>query len=32
MTGNKCVVYEGPGQVALKDIGYPELALPEQNL
>ena len=31
MTGNRCVVYVGPGQVAVEDIGYPELALPEQN-
>ena len=31
MTGNRCVVYMGPGQVAVEDIGYPELALPEQN-
>lgn len=31
MAGNRCVVYMGPGQVAVKDIGYPELALPEQH-
>jgi glutathione-independent formaldehyde dehydrogenase len=31
MAGNRCVVYTGPGQVEVKDIGYPELALPEQN-
>jgi glutathione-independent formaldehyde dehydrogenase len=31
MSGNRCVVYMGPGQVAVEDIGYPELALPEQN-
>jgi glutathione-independent formaldehyde dehydrogenase len=31
MTGNRCVVYMGPGRVAVEDIGYPELALPEQN-
>ena len=31
MTGNRCVVYMGPGQVAVEDIGYPGLALPEQN-
>lgn len=31
MAGNRCVVYTGAGQVEVKDIGYPELALPEQN-
>jgi glutathione-independent formaldehyde dehydrogenase len=31
MAGNRCVVYQGPGKVAVQDIGYPELALPEQN-
>ena len=31
MTGNRCVVYMGPGKVEIHDIGYPELALPEQN-
>src|SRR5258705_114580 len=31
MTGNRCVVYMGPGKVEVHDIGYPELALPEQN-
>ena len=31
MASNKCVVYKGPGNVAVEDIGYPELALPEQN-
>ena len=31
MAGNKCVVYMGPGKVEVHDIGYPELALPEQN-
>jgi glutathione-independent formaldehyde dehydrogenase len=31
MAGNRCVVYTGPGQVEVKDIGYPELTLPEQN-
>ena len=31
MAGNQCVVYMGPGRVAVQDIGYPELALPEQN-
>src|SRR5258708_1028166 len=31
MTGNRCVVYMGPGTVEVHDIGYPELALPEQN-
>lgn len=31
MAGNRCVVYAGPGTVEVRDIGYPELALPEQN-
>jgi glutathione-independent formaldehyde dehydrogenase len=31
MTGNRCVVYMGPGKVEVHDIGFPELALPEQN-
>ena len=31
MTGNRCVVYMGPGKIEIHDIGYPELALPEQN-
>src|SRR5579859_4248887 len=31
MTGNRCVVYMSPGKVEVKDIGFPELALPEQN-
>jgi glutathione-independent formaldehyde dehydrogenase len=31
MAGNRCVVYKGPGNVAVEDIGYPELALPEQK-
>lgn len=31
MAGNRCVVYTGPGRVEVHDIGYPELALPEQN-
>src|SRR5579859_1055752 len=31
MAGNRCVVYTGPGHVEIRDIGYPELALPEQN-
>src|SRR5712691_11277522 len=31
MTGNRCVVYMGPGTVEVHDIGYPELRLPEQN-
>ena len=31
MAGNRCVVYMGPGKVEVHDIGYPELALPEQN-
>ncbi|HEY8742989.1 MAG TPA: formaldehyde dehydrogenase, glutathione-independent [Chloroflexota bacterium] len=31
MAGNRCVVYMAPGQVVVKDIGYPELTLPEQH-
>src|SRR5579859_3158165 len=31
MTGNRCVVYMGPGKVEVHDIGFPELSLPEQN-
>ncbi len=31
MAGNRCVVYTGPGKVEVHDIGYPELAVPEQN-
>jgi len=31
MAGNRCVVYVEPGKVEVQDIGYPELALPEQN-
>jgi glutathione-independent formaldehyde dehydrogenase len=31
MGANKCVVYVEPGKVEVIDIGYPELALPEQN-
>jgi len=31
MTGNRCVVYMGPGTVEVHDIGFPELSLPEQN-
>ena len=31
MTGNRCVVYMEPGKVEVHDIGFPELALPEQN-
>ncbi len=31
MPGNRCVVYKGPGKVAVEEIGYPELVLPEQN-
>jgi glutathione-independent formaldehyde dehydrogenase len=31
MAGNRCVVYMGPGKVEVQDIGYPKLALPEQN-
>jgi len=31
MAGNRCVVYVRPGKVEVRDIGYPELALPEQK-
>ena len=31
MASNRCVVYMGPGKVEVHDIGFPELALPEQN-
>jgi glutathione-independent formaldehyde dehydrogenase len=31
MASNRCVVYKGPGKVAVEDIGYPGLTLPEQN-
>jgi glutathione-independent formaldehyde dehydrogenase len=31
MADNRCVVYKGPGEVAVEDIGFPKLALPEQN-
>jgi glutathione-independent formaldehyde dehydrogenase len=31
MAGNRCVVYTGPGQVAVQTIDYPKLELPEQN-
>jgi glutathione-independent formaldehyde dehydrogenase len=31
MAGNRCVVYMGPGEVTVQDIGYPELTLPEQH-
>ena len=31
MTGNRCVVYMGPGKVEVHDIGFPELSLPEQS-
>src|SRR5260370_40264018 len=31
MRGNRCVVYLGGGTVAVQDIGFPELSLPEQN-
>ncbi len=31
MAGNRGVVYMGPGNVEVQDIGYPELALPEQH-
>jgi glutathione-independent formaldehyde dehydrogenase len=26
---NRCVVYQGPGEVTVEDIGYPELKVPE---
>ena len=29
MSDNKCVVYQGPGEVTVEDIGYPELKVPE---
>jgi glutathione-independent formaldehyde dehydrogenase len=31
MPGNKTVVYEGPGQVAVENLDYPKLELPEQQ-
>jgi glutathione-independent formaldehyde dehydrogenase len=31
MPGNKTVVYEGPGHVAVENLDYPKLELPEQN-
>jgi glutathione-independent formaldehyde dehydrogenase len=31
MSGNKTVVYEGPGKVAVEDLDYPELVLAEQK-
>lgn len=31
MASNRCVVYMGPGKVEVHDIGFPELALPEQS-
>jgi glutathione-independent formaldehyde dehydrogenase len=31
MPGNHCVVYKGPGKVAVETIDYPQLALPEQK-
>jgi glutathione-independent formaldehyde dehydrogenase len=31
MASNRCVVFKGPGVVAVESIGYPELTLPEQN-
>ena len=31
MGANKCVVYVEPGKVEVRDVGYPELTLPEQN-
>ena len=29
MAENRCVVYQGPGEVTVEDIGYPELKVPE---
>src|SRR5262245_9237180 len=31
MASNQCVVYVGPGEVEVRDIGFPKLELPEQN-
>jgi glutathione-independent formaldehyde dehydrogenase len=31
MPGNKTVVYEGPGHVAVENLDYPKLELPEQK-
>jgi glutathione-independent formaldehyde dehydrogenase len=31
VAGNRCVVYMGPGEVEVHDIGYPKLELAEQN-
>ncbi len=31
MSGNRCVVYTGPGKVEVETIDYPKLELPEQN-
>ncbi|CAA9443331.1 MAG: Glutathione-independent formaldehyde dehydrogenase [uncultured Rubrobacteraceae bacterium] len=29
MADNRCVVYQGPGEVTIEDIGYPKLEVPE---
>ncbi|HLL38621.1 MAG TPA: alcohol dehydrogenase catalytic domain-containing protein, partial [Rubrobacteraceae bacterium] len=29
MADNRCVVYQGPGEVTVEDIGYPKLEVPE---
>ena len=29
MAENRCVVYQGPGEVTIEDIGYPKLEVPE---
>ena len=29
MAENRCVVYQGPGEVTVEDIGYPKLEVPE---
>jgi glutathione-independent formaldehyde dehydrogenase len=31
MAANQCVVYKEPGRVAVENIGYPKLSLPEQK-
>ena len=29
MAENRCVVYQGPNEVTVEDIGYPKLEVPE---
>ncbi len=29
MADNRCVVYQGPGEVTVEDVGYPKLEVPE---